>query len=192
MDSRGEDVKNWAHTVGCESPCTLDDKCNWAGLVEKPQPPLLIARPVIAGIKKDPAPQQNPVGVGNKRACPAHVVIVFERALGAVYAIVDEGPDGSVPMPIIRSIDGIFGGVSCYGGWRNRVVKPAVVPVQREDLGFLVPQCAHKRGLRPINDKPGSDLHPARLQEMGLGAARIGKGGKNRKNRPYRDIRIDV
>src|ERR1700730_14954309 len=149
---------------------------------------MVITGPLIARIKENPAAQQNPVGVGDERARPAHIVVALQRPFGALLAIVDKSPDGSLPMPVVGGVDGVFGAFPVDDRSGYRLVEPAGATVQGEDLGLTASQGEYDRRLRPINDKTGGDLQPPRLQEMGFGAVRLGEHGKNRKDRSNRDI----
>src|ERR1700730_12718009 len=129
---------------------------------------MIITGPLIARIKENPAAQQNPVGIGDERARPAHIVVALQRPFGALHAIIDKSPDRSLPTTIIGGVDGVFGAVPIDDRSGYRLMEPAGAAVEGEDLGLTASQGEHDRRLRPVNDKTGGDLHPPRLQELGF------------------------
>src|SRR6202043_3838256 len=104
----------------------------------------------------------------------------------------DKRPDRSLPMPVVGGVDGVFGAVPVDDRSGYRLVEPAGATVKGKDLGLTASQRKYDRRLRPVNDKTGGDLHPPRLQEMGLVAICVGEHRKNRKDRADRDIGIDI
>ena len=105
LELLGQDA---AQAVGGAAARLLDQHGDREGFIEQPQPALLIARAVVAGIKEHPAARKDAMRLGDRAGQPMHVEILAVRAALAFDAIVDEAADLVGPVAVIGGVDRIF------------------------------------------------------------------------------------
>ena len=86
----------------------LDQEGDRVGLVDEPQPALMVAAAPVAGVEEDAAADQDAIAIGDQRRDPAHVEITAARPVDALQAIVDIEPHRLVPVAVVGGVDGEF------------------------------------------------------------------------------------
>ena len=97
-----------ADGVGGGAARLLDEEGDRVGLVDQPQPALMVAAALVAGVEEDAAADQDAVAIGDERRDPAHVEIRLARPVDALQAIVDIEAHRLVPVAVVGGVDGEF------------------------------------------------------------------------------------